>query len=186
MNRKNVIAAVWLIGLGLLFMVDYIWPGILILIGITMIVNATMHEEPTVLPPTAPTPLAEPVEARAADTLRRAQGTTTSPMVEPVEARVAGTLRQAQGTAPNPLAEPVEARISDTLASASSATATLGESLPAVLASEAERLYLASKLPENCPACGAPMRANAEKLAWHEDNSLSCGFCGYRLTIKTD
>lgn len=147
MNRKNVIAAVWLIGLGLLFMVNYIWPGILILIGITMIVNATMHEEPTVMPPT-------------------------------------GTLRQAQGTALDPLAEPVEARVADP--STSTATAALGESLPAVLASEAERLYLASKLPENCPACGAPMRANAKKLTWHEDNSLSCGFCGYRLTIKTD
>lgn len=148
MNRKNVIAAVWLIGLGLLFMVNYIWPGILILIGITMIVNATMHEEPTVMPPTD------------------------------------DTLRQAQRTAPNPLAEPVEARVADP--STSTATAALGESLPAVLASEAERLYLVSKLPENCPACGAPMRANAEKLTWHEDNSLSCGFCGYRLTIKTD
>lgn len=148
MNRKNVIAAVWLIGLGLLFMVNYIWPGILILIGITMIVNATMHEEPTVMPPTD------------------------------------DTLRQAQRTAPNPLAEPVEARVADP--STSTATAALGESLPAVLASEAERLYLASKLPENCPACGAPMRANAKKLTWHEDNSLSCGFCGYRLTIKTD
>ena len=147
MNRKNVIAAVWLIGLGLLFMVNYIWPGILILIGITMIVNATMHEEPTVMPPT-------------------------------------DTLRQAQGKALDPLAEPVEARVAEP--STSTTTTALGESLPAVLASEAERLYLASKLPENCPACGAPMRANAKKLTWHEDNSLSCGFCGYRLTIKTD
>lgn len=147
MNRKNVIAAVWLIGLGLLFMVNYIWPGILILIGIAMIVNATMHEEPTVMPPT-------------------------------------DTLRQAQRTAPDPLAEPVEARVADP--STSTTTTALAESLPAVLASEAERLYLVSKLPENCPACGAPMRANAKKLTWHEDNSLSCGFCGYRLTIKTD
>lgn len=171
MNRKNVIAAVWLIGLGLLFMVNYIWPGILILIGITMIVNATMHEEPTVMPPTD-------------DTLRQAQRTAPDPLAEPVEARDAGTLRQAQGTALDPLAEPVEARVADP--STSTATAALGESLPAVLASEAERLYLVSKLPENCPACGAPMRANAKKLTWHEDNSLSCGFCDYRLTIKTD
>ncbi len=52
MNRKNVIAAVWLIGLGILFMIGYIWPGILILIGITMIVNATKREEQTVTPPT--------------------------------------------------------------------------------------------------------------------------------------
>ncbi len=179
MNRKNVIAAVWLIGLGLLFMVDYIWPGILILIGITMIVNATMREEPTVMPPT--------------DTLRQAQGTATSPMVEPVDAPLAepaeaplatpyeppsaepvATLRQAQGTA------------STSSGQASSATAASNEPLPAVLASAAERLYLASLLPENCPACNAPLRTNAEKLAWHADNSVSCMFCGYRMTVKTE
>ena len=66
MNRKNVIAAVWLIGLGLLFMVDYIWPGILILIGITMIVNTTMRDEPTIMPPTT--------------TLRQAQGAGPTPL----------------------------------------------------------------------------------------------------------
>ena len=42
-------------------------------------------------------------------TLRQAQGTAPTPLAEPVEARVAGTLRQAQGAAPTPLAEPVEA-----------------------------------------------------------------------------
>ena len=178
MNRKNVIAAVWLIGLGILFMIGYIWPGILILIGITMIVNATMREEPTVTPPF--------------DKLNRrlscGQGTVASPIIEPVEARVVGTSTtstssgQASSVAAPyelPSAEPGDA-------STSSATAAPGETLPAILASEAERLYLASQLPENCPACGAPMRAKAEKLVWHEDNSVSCGFCGYRLKIKTE
>ncbi len=186
MNRKNVIAAVWLIGLGILFMIGYIWPGILILIGITMIVNATMREEQTVTPPfdklnrrlscgqgTVASPIIEPVAA---------------PLVEPVEARVVGTstTSTSSGQASSVAApyEPPSAEPGD--ASTSSATAAPGETLPAILASEAERLYLASQLPENCPACDAPMRAKAEKLVWHEDNSVSCGFCGYRLTIKTE
>ena len=172
MNRKNVIAAVWLIGLGILFLIGYIWPGILILIGITMIVNTTMRDEPTIMPPTT--------------TLRQAQGTATSPMVEPadappaepVEARVVGTSTSSVA-APY---EPPSAESGD--ASTSSATAAPGEPLPAVLASAADRLYLASQLPEKCPACDAPMRANAEKLEWHEDNSVSCTFCGYRLMVK--
>ncbi|HAL15779.1 MAG TPA: hypothetical protein DCP32_03195 [Anaerolineaceae bacterium] len=180
MNRNNVIAAVWLIGLGILFLIGYIWPGILILIGITMIVNTTMRDEPTIMPPTT--------------TLRQAQGTATSPMVEPadapsaepVEARVVGTstTSASSGQASSVAApyEPPSAESGD--ASTSSATAAPGEPLPAVLASAADRLYLASQLPEKCPACDAPMRANAEKLEWHEDNSVSCTFCGYRLTVK--
>ena len=154
MNRKNVIAAVWLIGLGILFVVDYIWPGILILIGITMIVNATMRGEPTVMPPTTPQP----------------------------------PLRQAQGTAPSAAAEPVEANFIEAMPyeppTAEPVIDAAGEPLPAVLASEADRLYLSSQLPEKCPACDAPLRANAEKLAWHSDNSVSCMFCGYRMTVK--
>ena len=154
MNRKNVIAAVWLIGLGILFMVDYIWPGILILIGITMIVNATMRGEPTVMPPTTP----------------------QSP------------LRQAQGTAPSAAAEPVEANFIEAMPyeppTAEPVIDAAGEPLPAILASEADRLYLSSQLPEKCPACDAPLRANAKKLAWHSDNSVSCMFCGYRMTVK--
>lgn len=38
-----------------------------------------------------------------------AQGTAPTPLAEPVEARVTGTLRQAQGAAPTPLAKPVAA-----------------------------------------------------------------------------
>jgi hypothetical protein len=162
MNRKNVIAAVWLIGLGILFMVDYIWPGILILIGITMIVNATMRGEPTVMPP--PTTPQSP--------LRQTQGTAPSTAAEPVEANFIEAIPYEP-----PTAEPVAT-------STSSMTAAAGEPLPAILASEADRLYLSSQLPEKCPACDAPLRANAKKLAWHSDNSVSCMFCGYRMTVK--
>ncbi|MFA5837436.1 MAG: hypothetical protein WC837_10835 [Bellilinea sp.] len=99
-------------------------------------------------------------------------------MIEPVEARVADPSTSSVTTPYEPpSAEPVDA-------STSSATAAPNEPLPAILASAADRLYLASLLPENCPACNAPLRANAEKLEWHEDNSVSCMFCSYRLTVK--
>lgn len=61
-----------------------------------------------------------------------------------------------------------------------------GEPLPAVLATVGDQLFLADKLPELCPACNAPLRENAEKLTWHGDNSVSCMFCGYRMTVNTD
>ena len=151
MNRKNIIAAVWLIGLGILFLVNYIWPGILILIGITMIIRATMQDEPTVIPPGTPS--------------------TPRPMgeiIEPIDVTAKPDVVKAEVT---PF-EPPEAGS--------------GEPLPAVLASEADRIYLAGQLPELCPACDAPLRANAEKLTWHGDNSVSCMFCGFRMTVKAD
>ncbi|HWR66764.1 MAG TPA: hypothetical protein VN364_11665 [Bellilinea sp.] len=154
MNRKNIIAAIWLIGLGILFMVNYVWPGILILIGLTMIVRATMGDEPSVIPPgTTPgdgssRPQAEiimpiDVTARAVD---------EKPEVIAYEPPVAGD----------------------------------GEPLPAVLATVGDQLFLAGKLPELCPACNAPLRENAEKLTWHGDNSVTCLFCGYRITVKAE
>jgi len=150
MNRKNIIAAIWLIGLGILFLLNYIWPGILILIGLTMIVNATMREEHPVIPPPGPSAAAPAPE-------KVVEGVEVTPSVEkPVEA------------VPY---DPPEAG---------------GEPLPEVLAPEADRLYLSSHLPENCPACNAPMRANAEKLKWNADHSVECMFCGFRLTLKTD
>lgn len=147
MTRKNINAAIWLIGLGILFLVHYVWPGILILIGLTMIVNAMVKDEtPVVPPPTIQRPPANVVE-----------GVEVAPKTDkPVEA------------VPY---EPPEAG---------------GEPLPAVLAPEGERLFLSSKLPEACPACDAPLRANAEKLKWNPDNSVECMFCGYRLTIQSD
>ena len=42
---KNVQSAVWLIGLGILFLLDAFWPGILILIGLSMLVQSLMPEE---------------------------------------------------------------------------------------------------------------------------------------------
>lgn len=131
MERKNVQAAIWLIGLGILFWVGYIWPGILILIGLSMLVSVYMKEEtPPVQPPAAAAPL----------------GSSVKPAEQP-EAPAAG------------------------------------DNLPAILAPEGERLYLASRLPEKCPACDAAMRANAESLTWHEDKSFACMFCGYRISV---
>lgn len=44
-SLKNVQTAVWLIGLGVLFLLDAFWPGILILIGLSMLVQSFMPEE---------------------------------------------------------------------------------------------------------------------------------------------
>jgi hypothetical protein len=41
-RRGNIIAAIWLIGLGLLALTDQWWPGILILVGLSMVVNAVI------------------------------------------------------------------------------------------------------------------------------------------------
>lgn len=62
MTRKNVIAGIWLIGLGLLFLFNFFWPGVLILIGLTMIVTAFMPPEKREMPP-APPPAAPPNES---------------------------------------------------------------------------------------------------------------------------
>jgi hypothetical protein len=145
MSRKNLNAAIWLIGLGILFLTDLFWPGILILIGISVIVNSLAGEEPPAAPP-APQPPENVVES------------------------VAATPKTDAPVAAVPY-EPPEAG---------------AEPLPAVLAPEADRLYLASKLPDKCPACDAPLRANADKLLWNGDSSVECMFCGYRLTLKTD
>jgi len=131
MNRKNTLAAIWLIGLGILFLIGDIWPGILILIGISLIVSAYFKEEqPAETPPAA----------------------------------------KASSEQVNDVAE-------------KSVEPSTGEPLPDVLAPEAERLYLTSQLPEKCPACDAPLKANVENLEWHEDKSFACPFCGYRVQL---
>jgi hypothetical protein len=35
--KGNVIAFIWLIGLGILILLDFFWPGILVVIGISMV-----------------------------------------------------------------------------------------------------------------------------------------------------
>ncbi|MHB1120954.1 MAG: hypothetical protein ACYC11_12940 [Bellilinea sp.] len=138
MNRKNALAGLWLIGLGILFLVDFFWPGILILIGLSMIISAYMKDEPGSLPPSK---TAAPV----------APAVPEEPLTVEVEEKVVGAAVEAP--------------------------------LPAVLAGEGERLYLTSRLPEKCPACDAPMKANAEKMARDGDGTVECLFCGYRLTV---
>jgi len=56
MNRRDVIGGIWLIGLGILFLFDFFWPGILILAGLSMIVTALMPPVKREMPPAAPTP----------------------------------------------------------------------------------------------------------------------------------
>jgi len=135
MNRKNYQAAIWLIGLGILFLINRVWPGILILIGLSMLVEVVIPRPEQPIPPAAPTPPTTPPTASG----------------EVVDARTV-----------EPAGE---------------------ESLPPALADEGNRLYLASRLPEKCPACDAPMKANAEKMEFGDDQSTTCTFCGYRLEL---
>lgn len=45
--RQGVTGAVFMIGLAILFAMDWIWPGILVLVGITSLVGAYLgHSEP--------------------------------------------------------------------------------------------------------------------------------------------
>lgn len=59
----NLNAAVWLIGLGILWLTDLWWPGILILIGVSMLVQALVHntvQEPPAVPSARAVPPVEP------------------------------------------------------------------------------------------------------------------------------
>lgn len=138
MDRKNLLLGIWLIGLGILFLVGHVWPGILILIGISMIVSAYMKDESVVTPTGAP---ATPEPAAAAEK--------------------------------NSASDAAEEGVVETAV----------EPLPDILAPEAEKLYLASRLPEKCPACDAPMKTMAEKMSIHDDQTTACLFCGYRLKV---
>ena len=130
MNRKNLMAGIWLIGLGILFLLDIVWPGILILIGLSMLVPALLPAEQ---PPAAPPPVPVPPP--------------------PVQ------------TEPLPADE-------------------TAHPLPDVLAADAEQYYRASLLPETCPMCGAPVRANADKVAWPAEGQPVCPFCARSLPVK--
>ena len=63
-HANNIQAAIWLIGLGILFLSHHWWPGILILVGISMVVGAMTRGAPRqsnwpVQPPT-PQPFTPP------------------------------------------------------------------------------------------------------------------------------
>lgn len=53
-RRNNINAAVWLIGIGILWLTDLWWPGILILVGISLLVQvaAPQVERASPAPPT--------------------------------------------------------------------------------------------------------------------------------------
>lgn len=57
MDRKSVQSGIWLIGIGVLLLTGYWWPGILILIGLSMLANAMIPEDaPARVDMPAPTP----------------------------------------------------------------------------------------------------------------------------------
>jgi hypothetical protein len=60
-QMRDIQRAIWLIGLGILFLTRWWWPGILILIGVSMIVGALVRErialdERDTVPPGEPLP----------------------------------------------------------------------------------------------------------------------------------
>ena len=64
-SAQNVQGAIWLIGIGILLLTHLWWPGILILVGISMIAGSMMRDTSPVSPaaPPVPAPLSEtPVE----------------------------------------------------------------------------------------------------------------------------
>jgi hypothetical protein len=83
MNRRDVIAGIWLIGLGLLFLFDFFWPGILILAGLSMIITALMPPVRRDMPPTAPP------EATVIDVQPRPEPQSAPAMEEPLPAALA-------------------------------------------------------------------------------------------------
>ncbi len=133
MKRKDVIAGIWLIGLGILFLFNFFWPGILILAGLSMIVTALMPPERREMPPAA-TPAADVIDVQ-----------------------------------PRPVPEPAP---------------TKEEPLPPALAEGAELIYRQSLLPEACPACGGPVKHNAEKVVWLDAGTAECPFCSAKIPIK--
>jgi hypothetical protein len=51
-RKRDIQAAIWLLGLGILFLTDWFWPGILILIGLSILVNTLYKAELTAeIPP---------------------------------------------------------------------------------------------------------------------------------------
>jgi hypothetical protein len=65
MNPKSLQTGIWLIGLGILWMFDMWWPGILILIGASMMVRALVPEPEQPAKTISPTPAAAPVAEAA-------------------------------------------------------------------------------------------------------------------------
>ena len=64
---RSLHAAVWLIGLAILFLTNWIWPGILILIGISLVIEALLmqfaphaFEDPDAVQPLVPAVQAPP------------------------------------------------------------------------------------------------------------------------------
>jgi hypothetical protein len=75
-RMREMQSAIWLIGLGILFLTRWWWPGILIVIGVSMVVGALVREdhsrdERDTLPPLdplPPIPEPEPLEGPSAFT----------------------------------------------------------------------------------------------------------------------
>lgn len=90
MNRKNALAGLWLIGLGILFLVDFFWPGILILIGLSMIISAYMKDETSPLTPSTPAVPMAPGAPEEPLTVEGEEKVVESAAEEPLPAVLAG------------------------------------------------------------------------------------------------
>lgn len=90
MNRKNALAGLWLIGLGILFLVDFFWPGILILIGLSMIISAYVKDEDRPLQPSAPAAPVAPAAPEEPLTAAVEENVAETAAEEPLPAVLAG------------------------------------------------------------------------------------------------
>ena len=131
-SNRGIIPAIWLIGLGILWLFDLWWPGILILIGITMLIGVANRETGG-------------ISANPAKT--GGEVVDVEPAAEPEQVAA-----EADGI---PACEPVVEKV--------------------------EVAEVTSRLPSNCPMCGAPVNEN--KVVWRGLDEAHCAFCDTKLPL---
>jgi hypothetical protein len=160
MNRRDLYTAgrinagIWLIGLGVLWLTNTWWPGILILIGVSLLVQSIIPRQARRVVATADAP---------------ASTSAIQPTEEPVE-------RETEEV-PEKEEEP------ETPADVEDATPSfMKEEIPSK--AEVPAANRNSWLPETCPACGGPVASNADKVTWPGETMAKCPFCGVYLKVK--
>lgn len=124
---KDFQTAYWLIGLGILFLLKAWWPGILILIGLDLVLQALLPAEEEALPPRA-----APVHKPEVEEVVPPGDALGDPVPPPIEV---------------PFSVPAET------------------------------------LPVECPACGGPLRENAQAVQAVEAEKVVCPFCNARVSL---
>ncbi len=108
-RSANINAAVWLIGLGLLWLTDLWWPGILILIGASMLVQVLVSPSgpaEVISPKNEPPAPQEAVEQEKAEDIWDDDETETPAFIQPLDAgHDAGLLPQNCPACGGPVAE---------------------------------------------------------------------------------